>query len=129
MTDLHIPATECSPEVDFRFSQNSLVLRGESFPENAAQFYEPILTRLESFLGAANGLMIDVVVELKYFNSASTKMLFNLFALLNGASDADNVVHARWLHDPEDDMILEFGEELQEEFDQVKFTMAALEPA
>lgn len=129
MTDLHIPATDCSPEVDFRFSQKSLLIRGESFPENAAQFYEPILQSLAAFLAAVSGAIIQVEVELKYFNSASTKMLFNLFEQLNSAADADNVVHAQWLHDPEDEMILEFGEELQEEYDQIKFTMLPVELA
>lgn len=124
MIDLRIPATETSPEVDFRFSQHSLLLRGESFPENAAQFYAPLLERLESYLSVLSDKQVNMHVELKYFNSASTKMLFNLFEQLNSAVDDSNKVLVHWLFDPEDDMILEFGEELQEEFKQIAFTMA-----
>ena len=38
MENVFIPAMERSPEVDFRFQENRLALRGEAYPEDAAAF-------------------------------------------------------------------------------------------
>jgi hypothetical protein len=41
MEPLFIAASPTSPEVDFRFEQHTLSIKGESYPENAAAFYGP----------------------------------------------------------------------------------------
>lgn len=76
MENLYIPATPSEPEVDFRFDSHSLTLKGESFPENAAAFYVPIIAAVESYLAGRSDTTIQVNVTLAYFNSSSTKMLF-----------------------------------------------------
>ena len=43
MENTFIPARERSPEVDFRFQENRLSLRGEADPEDAAAFFGPLL--------------------------------------------------------------------------------------
>ena len=84
MDNLFIAASASSPEVDFRFDQRTLSLKGESYPENAAQFWGEIITTLRRFLADdEQGSTITVNVALAYFNSSSTKMLFSLFDALN----------------------------------------------
>ena len=36
-------ATQATPEVNFDFSAQRLVLKGEAWPENAAAFFRPLL--------------------------------------------------------------------------------------
>ncbi len=43
MDRITLPRTERSPEVDFDFASGRLVLRGESYPEDAAAFFGPLL--------------------------------------------------------------------------------------
>jgi hypothetical protein len=121
MKNLFIAATATSPEIDFRFDENVLSLRGESYPENAAAFYAPVIERLNGWLKACENVAITVEVTLTYFNSSSTKMLFNVFDALERAASAGNQVQVNWYRDAEDETILEFGEELQTDFTSIKF--------
>ena len=126
MENLYIAPTPSSPEVDFKFDARTLSLRGESYPENAAAFYGDIIARLGEFLATLQESSVDVNVALAYFNSSSTKMLFNLIEALNNAAEAGNRVVLNWYHDEEDDTILEFGQELSEDFPAVEFVTHAV---
>ncbi|MDE1180093.1 DUF1987 domain-containing protein [Paraburkholderia sp.] len=122
MDNFYIAATTTSPEVDFRFDQNVLTLRGESYPENAAAFYAPIIEQLRAYLAACDDTAIAVDVTLTYFNSSSTKMLFSVFDALDEAASSGNRVLVNWYRDAEDETILEFGEELQADFTAIQFS-------
>lgn len=122
MDTMFIAPTATSPEVDFRFAEDELWLKGESFPENAAAFYLPVIESLRAYLDQRRDARIRVHVALAYFNSSSTKMLFNLIEALSDAAAQGNEVAVRWYHDEEDDTILEFGQELSEDFPALHFT-------
>ena len=122
MDNLFIAASPSSPEVDFRFDERKLSLKGESYPENAAQFWGDIIAVLRQFLEQdAEGATIAVNVALAYFNSSSTKMLFSLFGTLNEKAKSGTEVVLNWYHDEEDDTIFEFGQELSEDFPNLVF--------
>ncbi len=121
MQDIYIAPERDKPEVDFRFSQHHLVLRGESFPENALAFYGPLTSAIMEYLGRTAGQQIRVDVELRYFNSSSTKILLNLFRMLDQASSNGNTVHVNWLHDPDDDTVLEFGNDIAQDFITLRY--------
>lgn len=121
MDQLYIAPTPSTPEVDFRFATHTLNLRGESYPENAAAFYGDVLRPLQDYLAALRGATVTVNIALAYFNSSSTKMLFNLIEALSGAVEAGNEVRLNWFHDEEDDTILEFGQDLSDDFPMIRF--------
>ncbi|ODS67756.1 MAG: Fe-S oxidoreductase [Acidovorax sp. SCN 68-22] len=123
MENLYLAPTPSSPEVDFKFDTNTMSLRGESYPENAAAFYGDILARLKDYLSAQTETALEVNIALAYFNSSSTKMLFNLIEALNNAAEAGNRVVLNWYHDEEDDTILELGQELSEDFPAIEFVI------
>ena len=129
MDNLYIAPTPSTPEVDFQFNASTLSLRGESYPENAAAFYGGVLARLQEYLAQQVGTEIEVNIALAYFNSSSTKMLFNLIEALHGAVDASNHVTLNWFHDEEDDTILEFGQELSQDFPAIGFAIRPVKPA
>lgn len=121
MDNLYIEATATSPEIDFRFDQNLLSMKGESYPENAAAFYAPIVEQLRGFLAAQSDATITTHIALAYFNSSSTKMLFSIFDALDQCAQAGNRVEVNWYHDEEDETIFEFGEELKADFTAIVF--------
>ena len=122
MNNLFIAASASSPEVDFRFDEHRLSLKGEAYPENAAVFWGDIITAVREFLaGDDSGQAITVNVALAYFNSSSTKMLFALFGALNEKANSGTPVILNWYHDEEDDTIFEFGQELHEDFPSLTF--------
>ncbi|MFZ6644468.1 DUF1987 domain-containing protein [Undibacterium sp. TJN25] len=122
MENFFIAASASSPEVDFRFDEHRLSLKGESYPENAAAFWGGIIAALRDYLGPhTSGTAITVNVALAYFNSSSTKMLFTLFDALNEKAKSGTPVILNWYHDEEDDTIFEFGQELCEDFSDLTF--------
>lgn len=121
MDHFYLAASPTSPEVDFRFEQHTLSIKGESYPENAAAFYGPIFEQVRAYLAQCGDAAITVNVSLAYFNSSSTKMLFTLFDALNRAALAGNAVRLNWYHDEDDDTILEFGQELHDDFGALDF--------
>jgi len=121
MDNLYIAPTPSSPEVDFRFDAHRLSLRGESYPENAAAFYANVIAQLKTYLAQPQEQPIDVQIALAYFNSSSTKMLFNLIEALNEAAQAGRQVDLHWYHDEEDDTLFEFGQELRDDFPALRF--------
>lgn len=123
MDNLFIAASPSSPEVDFRFNDRELSLKGESYPENAAQFWGNIISTLKQFLDQDNAPLstLTMDVSLTYFNSSSTKMLFSLFSVLDEKAASGTKVILNWCHDEDDDTIFEFGQELSEDFPNLVF--------
>ena len=126
MTDIYIERTATSPEVDFKFSSHQLNLTGEAYPENAFEFFQPILEGLEKYLHSIKDTVIEFNFHLTYFNSAATKMLYSMFEILNDAAFAGNQVILNWYHDEEDDTSLEFGEGIQQDYTALTFTAIAI---
>ncbi len=121
MQDIFLRATPVTPEVDFRCDGRIFALRGESYPENAAAFYAPLIEQASTCLERLHAGEVRVEVALTYFNSASTKMLFRLFQVFDRAAEAGNAVTVAWRFDEDDDTIREFGEDLQEEYSRLGF--------
>lgn len=129
MNDIYIARTAHSPEVDFRFSGHVLTMSGEAYPENANKFFHPILMGLENYLKSVDGKTVEFNFRLTYFNSASTKLLYSMFELLNESACTNNSVILNWYHDEEDDTILEFGEGIQDDFMALDFRAIAVDLA
>lgn len=129
MDNFYLAATPSSPEIEFDFSLHHLRIRGESYPENAAAFYGDVIKSLRDYLANCTDVLVTVDIALAYFNSSSTKMLFNIFEALNDAHHAGNHIVVNWYHDEEDDTILEFGQELSDDFPDLTFINHAVQAA
>ena len=91
MEDLFIPARERSPEVDFRFRENHLALRGEAYPEDAAAFFGPVLKELMAYCESIEGQELLVEFQLAYFNTSSAKALMNIIHVPNTAFSCERI--------------------------------------
>ncbi|QZN95219.1 DUF1987 domain-containing protein [Symbiopectobacterium purcellii] len=125
--NVHLAGTASTPSVDFYFDTHRLSLSGESYPENAAAFYRPLIEKVEAYLAElshrddASATEIEVHISLSYFNSSSTKMLFSLLNILHLAAQDAFTIALHWYHDCEDDIAQEFGEELHIDFPALDF--------
>ncbi len=127
MTNLKIEATERSPEVDFDFDAGILSLKGESYPEDASAVFGPIFAALEGFLPSAEGRRIQFDFSLIYFNSSSAKALMNMFQLLDNAAARGVAITINWFFAPDDETMMEFGEDFSDDLEHVTFKLAPLE--
>ena len=125
MNTLHMPATERTPELLFDFAANAFSLKGESYPENIAEFYSSPVGQLKEHLTAQKGQKIAFHFELPYFNSSSAKIILGLFSMLEQAAEDGNEVLITWTCEEGDDM-QEMGEEFAEDLDAAKFELKFL---
>ena len=125
MDNLFIAKTNDSPEVDFKFSSNELNISGEAFPEDANKFFYPVLVGLDNYLKSVDNQDVEFNFRLTYFNSASTKMIFSIFQLLNDSACTSNRVVLNWYYDEDDDTIKDFGDDICEDFPAIDYNPIA----
>lgn len=114
--DLLIPARRETPAVRFLFSQHQLSLEGESYPENTAKFYAPLMEALEAYLGEDGGEPVTLRLALTYMNSGSLKMVYRLAGRLNKAAMAGRPIAVIVEHDAEADDAAEFAGDLAADY-------------
>ncbi|NJM12141.1 MAG: DUF1987 domain-containing protein [Synechococcaceae cyanobacterium SM1_2_3] len=124
MDNLIIEATRSSPAIEFDADRGQLSLRGESYPENAAAFYAPVFAWLKAFLADLDlSATVTVNLEVLYLNSSSTKVMLNFLDLLDRAAQDGKPVTVNWFYDPENEAVLECGQDFSEELQALTFNL------
>ena len=122
MKNLHIATTKYTPEVNFDSETMVLEIRGESYPENTAEFYSPVFSWLNELLERVSlDNRITVNMEIIYFNSSSSKVLMDIFDLLEEKASHGVGIQINWIYDAENESALEYGEEFQEDLKKAVF--------
>ena len=121
MAVLNIAGTEDTPSVVLDKDNNLLEMSGRSLPEDAAEFYRPVLEWLDDYAASPNS-ETKFHMKLEYFNTASSKLLLDILTKLE---DIDNAKVLWYYHDDDEDME-EAGEEFEELID-VEFELIAIE--
>jgi hypothetical protein len=118
---LDIEATSRTPAVSFNFVQNHLKIAGESYPEDVTEFYGPVFSALDAYLGKLGKDSCRFDFELIYLNSSSAKAIMMLMDKLDAAAKKGASVDVYWYYDAEDDTMQELGEEFGEDLEKAKF--------
>lgn len=116
MEMLYIEGTKSTPEIKFDPLQNKICMKGQSYPENAFKFYEPIFVWVDAYL---EQLEQEVVVELyfhmPYINTSSSKCMMMFLEKLDEAHQVGKKIIIRWYYDKENETALECAEEFKED--------------
>ena len=123
MENLVIQGTKYTPEVVFDAGRNILKITGYSYPENAAAFYGPVMEWLHAYLEQGGQEPIGVSMELIYFNSSSSKILLDLFDLLDDYAEKGLPISVNWIYDAENESAYECGQEFEEDIEHLKFEL------
>lgn len=123
MTNLFIEATGNTPLIEFNKDKHSLLLKGESRPENTSQYYAPIIAWLDDYYkwiyfltneSTSAQFEISVNFKLDYFNSTSTKFILDFFSKLSKLKDFKSVkTTVNWFYFEMDEDMLENGEDFE----------------
>ncbi len=108
-------ATTHTPRAEFD-PTGRLKLEGRSFPENVANFFDPLIDFVRD-------LKVDTVrfdVNLEYFNTASSKKLMDLFKHLD-ANNHVNTVLIHWHYEEDDEDSLDTAEIFEESLLRCEF--------
>jgi len=110
MERIIIEPTRITPLVNFDPEEGILEIKGRSSPENSIQFYQPIIDGLESYLHSdKNTLVANFAYE--YFNTSSSKCLFDLFKKLTKINDSGKELIINWYYEEDDEDMREAGED------------------
>lgn len=124
MESLYIESTKETPEILFDPENGFLKLKGQSYPENAFKFYEPILTLLDEYMKKDASLTLHF--ELPYINTSSSKCIMMLLEKLEEAYEEGKEITINWYYDEENEIELECAEEFSEDI-EIPFNIIPLE--
>ena len=114
MKNLQLEGTKYTMEVSFDVESGVLKMSGNSYPEDAINFFEPLNEWVEEYIEKISK-QLQVKVKLNYLNSSSSKCLLDFFEVLDGYHEVGGSVHVTWYYEEDDEEILESGEELLED--------------
>lgn len=120
---LYKEPTSYTPRIDFNPKKQKFEIAGISRPEDAYDFYDPILMWMEKYTErilkdlAENKLMNEtfiMVFDFIYMNSSSSKYIFQIIAYLKKLYEKQLNLTIFWYYDDQDDQILEDGEDFSD---------------
>ena len=108
MTAFSISSTTHTPAIYCNLSKGILDIKGRSSPENTPAFYSPIKSALSS---NAELKRLNVRILLEYFNTSSSKCLYDIFKEIRTLQKNGTDVNIRWYYEEYDEDMLEAGED------------------
>jgi hypothetical protein len=111
---IEIKGNQDTPTVIFDKDQLWFEISGRSFPADADGFFQPLIKWLDDYKKSGPKEMTVLNVKMDYFNTASAKMILDMFFKLEDFKDENLPVMIKWHYLEEDDDMLEAGEEFKE---------------
>lgn len=114
MANLKIEGTEDTPLIEFNVDAGKFEISGRSLPEDAVSFYNPVLEWLDHYYGNSPLSETKFDFKLEYFNTASSKLVLDIFMKLEEHCSAGNATKVNWYYYEDDEDMQEAGEEFAE---------------
>jgi predicted ATP-grasp superfamily ATP-dependent carboligase len=119
---LEIEKTKTTPYVLIDEEKNYMKLEGESYLEDIVAFFKEINDWLKDYF-ASDFAEFTFDCAMEYFNSSTTKQMYNMLRLMDKHAKGKKVV-VNWIVSDEDDhMLIECGEDFQEEMENLEFNI------
>ncbi len=113
MNKLEIIGSAKTPTVNFEPENGILEMKGRSIPENAIDFFKPIVDWLDEYSKQSKKIT-QANIQLEYFNTSSSKCILDIFKKLESINKQDDKeVIINWYYEEDDEDMLEAGEDYQ----------------
>ena len=114
--------TKTSPYVLIDEENGYIKFEGKSYLEDIFGFFKEINEWLDKYLSSGS---VELTFDCKmlYFNSATTKMIFNMLRSMDKAAENGASITVNWIAAEDDEMIIECGEEFEEDMEHLTFNM------
>ncbi len=120
MTPLILEPTADTPKIHFDANKGYFEVANLSLPEDAVEFYKPVMAWLNEYKQNPNSLT-TFNFNLEYFNTASSKQIIQILLLLENMHKINKVL-IRWHYKDIDEDMQDLGEEYDDIID-VDFEM------
>ena len=109
MNIMHLTPSRVTPEVLINTKDHIFLMKGRSSPENAVVFYDQVKQGIKNYFVYEEHL--DVHFMFEYFNTSSSKSIFELIKMLKGFMSEGKSVTFNWVYEDYDDDMLDTGED------------------
>lgn len=109
MNILNLAPSRITPEVLINTEDHILLMKGRSSPENSVAFYDQIKLGIKNYFENEEHLEVHFMFE--YFNTSSSKSIFEIIKLLKKYSMAEKSITFNWVFESYDDDMMETGED------------------
>jgi len=114
--------TRTSPYVLIDEEKRYMRFEGESYFEDIVGFFKEINEWLQKFITSDfTELTFDCALE--YFNSSTTKQIYNILRLMDVNAPGKNIVVNWIVAGEEDEMLIECGEDYREDIENLTFNI------
>ena len=113
--------TNTTPYVLIDEAKGYIKLEGKSYLEDIVGFFSEINDWVENYLKPGCELTFDCIME--YFNSSTTKMIYNMLRTMDKAAAKGAKIIVNWIANDDDDMIVECGEDYKEDMEHLTFNL------
>ncbi|MDD2550788.1 MAG: DUF1987 domain-containing protein [Bacteroidales bacterium] len=110
MKSLNIKGTQETPHVIFDKESGVFSMSGKSLPEDVKEFYLPIIEWVAEYAQTPNK-ETKFTVKMDYFNTASSKMILEVFELFKEIHDKGFTVVVDWYYQEDDEDMHDAGED------------------
>ena len=118
--------TKTTPYVLIDEEKKYMCFEGESYLEDIIGFFKEINEWLKVYLTSGfSEFTFDC--ELHYFNSSTTKQIYNILRLMDANAPGKKVIVNWIVADKDDDMLIESGEDYQDYMENLMFSIIIME--
>lgn len=114
MDNLAIAQSSSSPAINADWAAGEIRMKGDSYPENSFELFQPLCDWVETYLNKA-GRPLHVELELIYLNTSSIRAMMDIFDCMEAAHKKGQVVSARWTYEAANERVGQLAEEFRED--------------
>jgi hypothetical protein len=114
--------TTSTPYVLIDEEKHYMRMEGRSFYENVVEFFAEVNNWLDRYL-LTDFTLFTFDCEMNYFNSSTAKLLLNLLKKMDRHAGNGKKVVVNWITTPSNDIVIECGEDFEEEVSHVEFNL------
>ena len=113
--------TDTTPYVLIDEAKGYMKFEGESYHENIPEFFREIFDWLNNYL-KTDFASLTFDCELRYFNSASVKLLLNILLKMDSSAKGEKIT-VNWITTSNNKIIIECGEDFKEDLEKLTFNL------
>ncbi|HET7776415.1 MAG TPA: biofilm regulation phosphoprotein SiaC [Azospira sp.] len=114
MDNLNIPQTNASPAILADWSTGVVTMKGDSYPENSFELFQPLIDWVTAFLKEGQR-PLRLELELLYLNTSSIRALMDILDLMEEAHRKGLQVATRWSYEAANERVGQLAEEFKED--------------
>ena len=110
MEVISIKGTQETPDIMLDSSKGIFDISGKSLPEDVKEFYNPILRWFDEYSKKPNPQTV-LKIKMDYFNTASSKMILELFEVVKRVHAAGSDTVIEWYYQEDDEDMQDAGQD------------------